>query len=496
MKNVRRLVPLLILTLTSCGDDPTGPVEDPTMTVSPVQQWAGGTVQATSETFGAVPFAILVDGDTLEVTSSGGSTVDVVLPNPRLTGPATLELHVDGAAVSTATVQVVGAVREPLTIECDTSIPQPCQPQLEADAVSPKLEADPLSYHGSGIPSGRLLAYLSFIADEADVGFAIADLDADLPTATLIPGLDLDRTQAGISGLVAPGLAALPDSRLLEASASDSAAPPVRWTFTAGGDAGDTLTCLADGFEGGYMVAELPTGDCLVLGSAAPSESARLMINGTTTIAGYGTIARPWRAGCVGFRGATGNSWVTLRSLEGTFFCENVSNEVPPAWPVLASDGSVGFTSDRYPEWPKGVDFTPGGDTLWVIGETTQAEWSLDAWDSASGQLILEVSLDGAEACWDLRVDVLTPRVYVACRFTDVPPGSDEDWPSLLVYDRQAGAVAAVLHPLEQPFDWPVLPPFELVHSVAEGFVHLTAVWDGTSAPVDRGLMVASWDVF
>lgn len=486
-------VALVAVTLAACGDDPpTGPDFDPSLAVSPSTQWAGGTVQATSETFGAVPFAILVDGDTVDVTSSGGLTVAVVLPNPRLTGPATLELHVEGTIVSEATVQIIGAAREPLRIECDASVPPPCVPQLEGDA--------PLSYHGAGLPSGRLLAYLRLIADDSGAGFAVVDLNASVPTASLVPGLEVDPMPPGpgpgFPGLLAPGLGVQAGSWLLEASTPDSAAAPVRWTFTPGASAGDTLTCLADGVEGGYIVAELATGDCLVLNHAALPESARLTINGTTAIAGYDAIASPWRAGCVGFVGATGGYWTTLRSLAGDNFCVTFSNELPPAWPVLASDGSVGFTSDRYPGWPKGVDFTPGGDTLWVVGETAESEWSLDAWDSASGQLIHEVGLEGAEACWDVGVDALTPRVYVVCRFASVPPGSDEDWPSLLVYDRQSGGILAVLHTLEQPVDFPVFPPFELVHAVAEGLVHLTAVWDGTSAPVDRGLMVTSWDVF
>lgn len=453
------------------------------MTVSPAQQWAGGTVQASSEVFGAAPFAIVLAGDTLEVVATGEGTVDVLLPNPLLTGPASLELFVDGAELAGATVQVVGAAWEPRTVECDFSVPQPCLPRLD------------YNYHGVGLPTGRLLAYVQLIADDPRTGFGFVQLDSDVPAVTLLPGLELDLPAAAFPGLRAPGTTDEADSWLLEASEPDSMVPPVRWAFPPlGATPQDTLTCLGDGMEGGYIVAELGSGNCLVLHSPSPSfpDAARFTINGTTVVPGYGTVPSQWGADGAGFRGAIGGERVTVRGAA----LREASAGSPPAWPVFASDGTVAFSSDRYPEWPRGADFTPDGDTLWVVGATADGDWTLDAWDLVSEQMIDEFALDAAVACLDVRVDVEGPRLYVACRLTDLPPEADEDWPSLLIYDRQAGALEAVLHAPIQATDWPVFPPFELVHSVAESTLHLTAVWDGTTAPTERGMMVASWNVF
>lgn len=482
MKDLYRAIPLVILTLTSCGDDsPTSPVEDPTMTVSPAQQWAGGTVQVSSEVFGVAPFAIVLTGDTLEAAATGEGFVEVRLPNPFFTGPATVELFVDGTAVADATVQVVGSAWEPRTVECGFSVPPPCLPRLD------------YSYHGVGLPTGRLLAYVQLLADEPRSGFGFVQLDREVPIVTVLPGLELDLGNAAFPGLLAPGTVDGADTWLLEASEPDSIVPPVRWTFPPlGATPGDTLSCLGGGIEGSYILAELASTDCLVLDRSSFSEPARFTINGTTVVPGYGTVASSWGPGGAGFRGAAGGEWVTVRGAD----LREAPAGVPPAWPVFASDGTVAFSSDRYPEWPRGADFTPDADTLWVVGATVDGDWTLDAWDLVSGQMIHEFALDTAEACWDVQIDVESPRLYIACRLADLPAEADEDWPSLLIYDRQADALEAVLHAPVQATDWPVFPPFELVHSVAETTVHLTAVWDGTTAPVERGMMVASWNVF
>ncbi|MFW6085296.1 MAG: hypothetical protein ACODAA_08785 [Gemmatimonadota bacterium] len=451
------------------------------MTVSPAEQWAGGTVQASSEVFGAVPFAVVLAGDTLDVAATGEGTADIFLPNPHVTGPATLELFVDGAQVADATVQIVGAAREPRTVECDASVPPPCLPRLA------------VFYYGVGLPTGRLLAYVQLIADDPGAGFGFVQLDRDPPAVTLIPGLELDLQDAAFPALRAPGTADDADTWLLEASEPDSTAPPVRWTFPPlGATPQDTLDCLGDGMEGNYIVAELASGDCLVLDRSSSSEPARFTINGTTVVPGYGTVASSWRPGGAAFRAAVGGEWVTVR---GADLIRSPAG-VPPAWPVFSSDGTVAFSSDRYPQWPRGADFTPGADTLWVVGETTEGDWTLDAWDLGSGQMIHEFALDAAEACWDVRVDIEEPRLYIACDLADLPAEADEDWPSLLVYDRRAGVFEAVLHAPLQAVDWPAREPFELVQNVEEGTVHLTAVWDGTTAPVERGMMVASWNLF
>lgn len=492
MSTMHLMLVLPLSAFLACDDGPPAPPTDPgtniELTVTPAVQWSGGTITASSEAIPEGSYAFVLDGDTLEAMPTADNAVEVVLPNPRVTGPASLELHIDGVVVANADVEIVGASRAPLRVECDPTLSAPfCTPQLEGDA--------PLSYHGVGLPDGRLLAFVRLIGGEAGgrrVGYGVARLNDPIPTFEVPPRLELNPPHAGFSGLLAPGPTTQPGHWLLESSPEDATEPPARWAFTVAGGSPVPLDCVDAGLEGGYVISETASGACLVLKHAPFDGFAQLTINGTDPVPGYQEIPYDWRGGCSGFRSATDGDWTTLRSLNGLFFCDPSDDQQPPAWPVFASDGSLAFTSDRYPRWPKDAEFTPDG-VLWAIGETSTA-WSLDAWDPTTGELLDEAAIVGVESCWGLRADVLSPRLFVACKFADIPPGTDEDWPSLVVYDRAASEIEAVLHVPDTGASI-VWPPFELIHGVAAGMVHLTAVFDGTTSPVDRGVLVASWDV-
>lgn len=161
-----------------------------------------------------------------------------------------------------------------------------------------------------------------------------------------------------------------------------------------------------------------------------------------------------------------------------------------PVWPVLDSEGNVSFATPRYPELVRGADFA-SGDTLWVVGEAET--WSLDAWDAASGELLVELGLPEVTKCEAVLVDPVRPYVFAACRLSD----DFQRWPALFVYDRSRGDVVAVLETeMPEHFLFPPWSPFTLVHGGSSGRIHLTAVWDGTTAAVERGVMVATYDVF
>ena len=116
----------------------------------------------------------------------------------------------------------------------------------------------------------------------------------------------------------------------------------------------------------------------------------------------------------------------------------------------------------------------------------------MDAWDTGTGELLREVQLPGVSRCVDAMVDPFRPRVFVSCFLEKF---RHPNHPSLIVYNSEREMIEAVIDPLDQTRA-PALPPFELVHGGASGRVHLVSVWDGTTAPVERGVLVASYDMF
>jgi len=461
---------------SGCGDDSgTGPTEGEFI-LDPQTQWSGGVVEATSSLFSnATTWAVLVDGDTVNSWRIDAATIAFELPNPYLTGTATVDVEVSGAELRPSTVDVVGNAWAARTLMC--SAVRPCD--------LPRLTTDRYYYHGVRLPAGQLLAFFDRVGGDHGGGVGVATLDGPEPVVSWLP----DLSAADLPGLVAPGQAVGLGQWAFDVSQPGVAVQPTVWQVDQGSSPVRPLACLPTGIVGAYAVVELPTGDCLVLTDAGYLESGSLTLNGTTPVGGYAEIPWGWTAGCAGFASSPGNRWTTLRARRDSWFCDQGTPEGLSAWPVFDASGTLMFSSPRYPEWVRGADFTSGGDTLWVVGATPT--WSLDAWNPATGELLSEMALDGLVRCEDVLLDPLRPYVYTACR----REGSLHGWPSLVVVDRSNGSIVAVLDPLNLGQHLPFLSPIDLVYGGSSGRVHLTGVWDGTSAPVDRGVKVVSWDV-
>ncbi len=455
------------------------------ITIAPTTQWAGGVVTASSAGF-ADPeegVAVLVDGDTVESWRSGPEEWSMRLPNPARSGTASVEIAIDTVRRSAGSVELVGNAYPVRVLQCN----QPCD-------YPPALDEYPFFKHGVAVGPGRLLGHFSRY--RPDVGFrsgmAMAVLDNPSPTVRWVDGLEGPSDPESLPGLVAPGYGA--NGRwIVDVSSIETPTQPSVRDFVPPSTPATPLACLPDGLSGGYAVAELASGDCLVLsGSGADGFEGpgALTLNGTTPVSGYATIPYHASASCATIVRSGNAEWATVRAMHDGQLCSLFGTPTPelPAWPVLDAEGNGSFTTSRYAEWVRGADFAMG-DTLWVVGEAET--WSLDAWDPASGELLVEVCLPEATSCQAVLVDRVRPYVYAACRISD----DYQKWPALFVYDRARGEVAAMLE-TDEEFFFPAWSPFTLVHGGSTGRVHLTAVWDGTTAPVERGVMVATYDVF
>ena len=479
-KNFATVLAAMLLS-SACGDNSsTGPIEG-TFTLHPRTQWSGELVEATWSGFAAADtWVVLLDGDTASSWRTDAATIAFELPNPHLTGTAVVDIKVPGAALHPSTVDVVGNAWPGVWLGCT-------EPEL---CSVPVLEGGEYDYHGMPLPSGQILAFFQAAGGTGpSMGFGMANLAGPDPVVTWIPQL----AAPDLPGLVAPGRTADANHWIFDTSPAAVAQQPQVWNLGQLGSPVRPLACLADGIANGYAVVELPSGDCLVLANPGRRQTGSLMVNAVSPIIGYASIPWGWTAGCAGFRTSPGGLWTTIRSMQGTWFCDQATPDGLPAWPVLDASGELAFSSSRYPTWVRGADFTPVGDTLWVVGATPT--WSLDAWKPSTGELLREMPLQGFSQCDDVLVDPVRPYVYVACRRAlEDTPGTTV-WPSLVVVDRSSGESVAVLDPHALTEPWPFLPPVALVFGGSSGRVHATGVWDGTSAPVDRGVFVSTWDI-
>lgn len=477
----RSLLVVAAAAAVACGDDAsTGPIEGE-FTLNPQVQWSGGVVEATSQAFASFEeWIVLVGGDTATSWRVDSETIAFRLPNPKLTGSTSVDFEAPGTDLRSNVVEVVGNAWPVRFLDCPAT--EPCG--------VPRLQWWYHYFHGVRLAGGQLMAFFETAPGSPGGGaFAFGVLDDASPVLSWVSDLSAEQ----MPGLVAPG--PTPNGRqwIFDLSPPEVAVQPAVWDVGNAPHQVRPLGCLPDGVAGGYEVVELPSGDCLVLTDPGDRMPGSLTVNGVSPIPGYENIPYGWMAGCATLRTSTGNSWTTLRSLKGPDFCgSGTSPDGLPAWGVFTSAGTLSFASTRYPLWVRGADFTPSGDTLWVVGGTPA--WSLDAWNPATGELVQEIPLEGYSACDDVLVDPFRPYLYAACRREGDLPDSMV-WPSLVVVDRGSATILAVLDPILGANTPSMKPPIELAGGGLSGRIHMTGVWDGTTAPIERGVFVVSWDI-
>lgn len=472
---------LCLLVASACGDeDVTDPVPDPTLTVSPVVQWAGGEVEISGEALADADAVVQIDGEPTDVTARDGSSVIARLPNPHLSGVVDVEALVAGQRVASGSVEIVGSAHP---VRRAT---QPLDGCASCIAVLPSEGA--FHFHGVAAGSGRFLAAMAL---SRGIGLGIVSLESDPLVVNEVA--ELATGDYEFPGLAAPAPTAEPRRWAIDLSLPEEPARPVILETSGGPTAVGTLDCVGDGVLGQYVIAELAGGDCLVLSYNGFGESGSLALNGETPVPGYANVPAGRTAGCVTFESSPDARWSTVQRvvevLSDGCFASSGTASPPPAWPVFDAGGSVVFDSDRYPTWPTGASFSASGDTLWTVGETASG-WSLDAWSLSSSMMVEEVALPGYDNCGAVLTDPLLPRVYASCQHEDDP----FSWPVLIVYGVEEQRIVARLETVLDGNSLTPMSPWKLVYGGSSGRVHLVAVWDGTTAPVERGLMVASYD--
>lgn len=462
------LVPLSTL---GCGDDVADP--ESSLAITPAVQWVGGEVRVSIPAWpGAPDLNVRIDGEPVDVRAADDASIAFTVPNPGLSRDALIEVVADGKVVGAGSLQVVGAAL----------------PTWRVDGT-PRLASydEPLglTYHGVAASGGLFVAPFSD-ASGSYIGLLRLRSPTEPPARVAVLAGD------ELPGLVAPGPAAAEGAWLVDVSPPDVAQAPIVLQVAPSIGATAVLDCVGDGILGGYAIAELRSGDCLVLDHPGVGATSALTINGASPVPGYDVIPWEWSAGCVRFVAAAGGAWTTLRNGSDDFDpCPQEAAPPPPDWPVFDADGGLAFATRRYPAWPVGVGFSDG--ELWAVGET-DAGWSLDRWEPATERLVAGYPLDGFQPCGDLATDPVESKVYVAC-WLDGAEYPRDLWPALLVFDAEGPTLEAVV---ETVVEGPALsprPPYQLVVDGPADRVHFVTVWDGTTAPVERGVMGASYDL-
>jgi hypothetical protein len=289
------VVPLLLL--ADCGDGPgTEPEINPTLTVSPGVQWAGGIVEVSGEALTDLENVVVLD-DTLPVASerTGPMDVRVQLPNPSLSGTVAISVRdQSGSVVGSGEVEVVGSPRPVVQVLASGCEPACGYPRLESGQAPHRL-----SYHGVDAGSGRFLG--QFLQDVAYVGMVV--LEDEQPTVARLPGLEGDELQGydNLPGLVGPGPATGGGRWVLDVSSAEAAGVPDVWSATPTVAPVGPLECLDSGITGGYSAVQLGSGSCFIFEHAQRGETGGLLVDGTTPVPGYSSIPSDWTAGCARF---------------------------------------------------------------------------------------------------------------------------------------------------------------------------------------------------
>lgn len=203
------------------------------------------------------------------------------------------------------------------------------------------------------------------------------------------------------------------------AATAGGAADPAVWSVDAAGRTMARVRSLPCGEPGwlSYTAAELSDSVCVWM-----TYPDSLMRNGSTPIlTDRGLFGAQ-------FRMAPGGARTVI------VMGDERAGEFEGDWPVLDAAGRIAWTWPRYGRVMDAA-FTPGGDTLFVVGrgKGTDSTWTLDTFASASGTLIASDTFPSVSLSAVL-IDPVRDRLYVA--MTRGGPGSRRH--SLLVLERSS----------------------------------------------------------
>jgi hypothetical protein len=270
-------------------------------------------------------------------------------------------------------------------------------------------------------------------------------LVVDLATGErqVVPGLESPTDGEEVMKMYVPGPSYRPNHAVFDLTPTDSVGAEV-WQTRPTFAKVETLPCgvavSATHQDRVYTAAELAPGRCLVLSRWGHLEDETGAVLADDPGLAYAEI-----------RLAPGGRWalpVTRRW--GAF----QTPELTIPLPVITGNGTVAYALPGYVEVP-GADFSPEGDTLFVVGAkrvdgTEERTWFLDVLDAATGDLIRSVAFGAGVQLHAVLIDPVRPWLYVAGYGFNSTPHSHLHWASaphgfLAVLDRTTLTAVAVV---------------------------------------------------
>ena len=470
---------LLVLCGVACNEGTTGPIE-PTpfqLTLEPERQWSGGEVRLHAALFDSVTLAPLppdstgiprwenltvrLSNDTLAVQRIDDTTLVATLPNV-FAGTYELDVMIpEGAGRTASTFLDVYGAHGPMYAS-----------EITFGENYRITEAIPW-------PLGHLLSYNA--ARQAVVLVNLVDGTVEQPT-----GLAYTAYRGWLDGMFAPGVSCRPHHAVLDLG--DTTAFPRTWRLAPDLQRFQPTACadsVAWSTRLNYTVAELPGGRCPGL-----HDVTRGTLTGTARIVNQDRTALVPESGGLyqaGFRISPSGDRVALLVARGRSNCSCALD----GWPVFTGAAEVAHTVPDYAQVPAAA-FSPDGDTLYVVADLSfdpeqpalpesAGPWVLDVRSASTGTLLGRREIAPVGLVYDLLVDPVFPRLYIAAR-----EGTSALDHVLLIIER--GTLREVGHIRYRA--WAATVGM-LVHGGATGSMFLAlgnATWDG-------GIGIARFDV-
>lgn len=399
----------------ACNTPPTGPIV-PTpfqLTVVPKRQWSGGAIELRAALFDSIileplppdttgipwweNLIVRLADDTLAVQRVDDTTLVATLPSV-FAGSYELNVMIDddGAGRTASTVLDVYGAHGPMYASEITF--------RENYRIT---EAIPW-------PPGRLLSYNA--ARQAVVLVHLVDGAVEQPT-----GLAYATYRDWLDGMFAPGVSYQPSYAVLDLG--DTTAFPRTWRLEPGLQELQPTACAdsaAWSTRLNYTVAELPSSRCLGL-----HHVTRGTLTGTARIVNQDRTELVSPSGGLyqgGFRISPDGERVALLAARGRSNCSCILD----GWPVFTGDAQVAYSVPDYAQVPAAA-FSLDGDTLYVVADLnfdpeyptlpeSAGPWVLDVRSAEAGALLRRQEIAEVALVYDVLVDPVVPRLYVAAR--------------------------------------------------------------------------------